>query len=137
MSRSTCPACTKPVKPFGPLTPMPSGFTDQVVVCKCGWVGVRSESPKQEDAMIGNLNFTVDKIAEMATWQFFEGFTSATCGGCHKSANVPIGAGWFCECGQYNVLPWHSYQIPYDTPDMGPSRSDIQAGYAKAKQAKA
>lgn len=43
MSRSTCPECYKPTKPFGPPTPMPSGFTDQVMVCACGWVGVRSE----------------------------------------------------------------------------------------------
>lgn len=43
MAGLTCPECYKQAKPFGPPHPMPSGFTDQVVVCQCGWVGVRSE----------------------------------------------------------------------------------------------
>ena len=31
-----------------------------------------------------DLNFTKEKIAEMSTWQFFDGFTATTCGGCLK-----------------------------------------------------
>ncbi len=79
------------------------------------------------------MNYTVEKIAEMATWRYYSGFTAATCGNCHKTANVLAGSpGWFCPCGAFNVLPLHGVQIPHQSPDYGPSRDTISEGHERA-----
>lgn len=76
--------------------------------------------------MTENLNFSPKKIAEMASRPFFQGWTASSCGACKAKVNVPIGAGFFCSCGEYNWLSWSCHQIPYDNPDQGPSLEVIR-----------
>jgi hypothetical protein len=75
-----------------------------------------------------DFNYSVEKIQEMAAWTNFQGFTADTCGKCKKTANLLAGgAGWFCPCGHFNVLPWSNMQIPHDLPDYGPPRECMRA----------
>jgi hypothetical protein len=79
------------------------------------------------------LDFTNKKMREMFTWRYFDCFTASSCGGCKKTANVPSGPGWFCECGHYNILPWSNHFIPHEKPDMGPSRRRIMKAAKSAR----
>ena len=72
-----------------------------------------------------NLNFTDELLIKMFCWHNFNGFTAATCGSCKKTANIPQGAGWFCACEHYNVLPFSGMNIPHLRPDYGPTRERI------------
>lgn len=82
---------------------------------------------------IETLDFPDSKLIEMATWRYFSGFTATGCGSCRRTANVPMGPGWFCECGEYNILPWNNNFIPHEDPDMGPSRHRIVKAIKTAK----
>lgn len=75
--------------------------------------------------MTDNLDFSPEKITEMASWPFFQGWTAASCGKCHAKVNVPIGAGFFCPCGECNILSWNYHQFPHSHPDHGPSHDVI------------
>lgn len=72
----------------------------------------------------------------LLSWNF-QGFTSAVCGSCGKTANAPCGnPGWECTCGHFNILPFSGAFIPHDNPDLGPTQKVIQ-GAVKIKAAKA
>lgn len=82
-----------------------------------------------------DLMYSTEKIAEMSTWPYYQGFTADTCGSCKKTANVLAGdPGWFCACGHFNVLPFHGSRIPYDSPDLGPSQEIIKEGHRLGKE---
>jgi len=80
--------------------------------------------------------YTANEITEMSdTWQNYNGFTGETCGKCKKTANVfAYGAGWFCDCGNYNVQSFSSFQIPHENPDIGTPRSVIAEGHKNSKK---
>lgn len=61
-------------------------------------------------------------------------FVGDSCSQCKKTANVAHCPGWFCQCGAYQVLPFYGGQIPHETPDIGPTASDIQTAIKQAKQ---
>lgn len=44
---------------------------------------------------------------------------------CSLRANIPHGAGWFCKCGRYNVLPYLDHQTCFVRPDIGPPKHII------------
>jgi hypothetical protein len=73
----------------------------------------------------GEFNWTVEELVQMFMNPNYS-FTADACGKCHKTANVICGAGWFCECGHYNILPFHNHFIPHGKPDLGPSRKKIR-----------
>lgn len=54
-------------------------------------------------------------------------FTADTCARCRKTANVCDGAGWVCECGAFNILPWRNQRRPHVAPDYGPTLAAIVA----------
>ena len=82
-------------------------------------------------AMKGSLGITFAQLKEMFSWGPHIFFTADTCGGCHKTANVCHGPGWFCDCGHYNILPWSNHQIPHKKPDLGPTRAEIHEAAEK------
>jgi len=73
-----------------------------------------------------DMNFDLSELITMFTYPTYS-FTATCCGSCRKTANVISDAGWFCTCGEYNILPWGDHQIPYEHPDLGPSRKKIRA----------
>lgn len=75
--------------------------------------------------------YTSEEITEMAdTWANFSGFSGETCGNCRKTANVfALGAGWFCDCGHYNVQSYSHSNRPWKNPDMGTPRDVIAKGF--------
>jgi len=82
--------------------------------------------------MSESLNYSVEKIVEMCSWIYFQGFTGDSCGACKKTVNILDGIpGWMCpNCGSYNAMPFHgSGRIPFESPDYGPSREHIQEAY--------
>lgn len=79
-------------------------------------------------------NFSDEKLVEMFGWPHFNGFTADRCGGCEKTANVPCAAGWFCQCGYYNILSWGNHDIPHKAPELGPSRERIEAAVKTARE---
>jgi hypothetical protein len=79
--------------------------------------------------------YTVSEITEMAdTWANYNGFTGETCGVCEKTANVLAGgAGWFCDCGHYNVQSLSDFGVLHEQPDMGTLGSVIVEGHKLAR----
>ncbi len=54
-------------------------------------------------------------------------FSGESCHGCKSTANVITYAGWFCECGEFNVMLWYGHdQRPHETPTYGPSGPQLQ-----------
>ncbi len=80
-----------------------------------------------------NLDFTDDKLVEMFGWLHFMGFSGETCGSCKKTANVPIGPGWFCPCRAFNAMSFSHHQTPYEAPDYGPRSGNINQAALKAR----
>jgi len=84
-------------------------------------------------------SYTEDELVEaMTTWAAYPGMTGATCGKCHKTANVlnSDATGWFCSCGQENPTLFPGRQYPYENPDLGPTSATIQAAWDRAEQIK-
>lgn len=81
--------------------------------------------------MMENMNYPVEKIKDMCSWRFFQGFTGDICGTCKKKGNVLAGApGYMCpSCGSFNVLSCIGIRVPFDSPDFGPPQARIQEGY--------
>jgi len=76
---------------------------------------------------------TREEIVHAATtWANFRGFTAITCQQCEKTANIPArrSAGWICVCGTDNTLS-HKNQVPYENPDLGPTRATIDDALAE------
>lgn len=82
---------------------------------------------------IEEMDCSITKIAKMSTWKFFAGWTAETCGHCKATVNVTISAGWFCPCGDYNIMSWNSHQIPHSHPVYGPSQKKLRVGYSLVK----
>ena len=55
-------------------------------------------------------------------------FTADTCGTCKAEVNIATGnAGWFCECGAYNVQDWSGNVVhPFDEPKYGPATAQLR-----------
>jgi hypothetical protein len=82
------------------------------------------------------IKYSANEIAKMCdTWQNYNGFTGEVCGKCKKTANVfALGAGWFCDCGHYNVQSFFSSQGLYGNPDMGTPANVILEGHRNSKK---
>lgn len=81
------------------------------------------------DVTAESFDYTVEQIAEMLTWQNFQGFSGETCGGCGRTANVLAGGpGWICVCGHYNAQSWRGGPMPHESPDLGPTAATITKG---------
>lgn len=72
------------------------------------------------------MDYSIKEIAEIIG-QF--GWTADLCDYCKSTANVPIGPGWFCPCGNYNILSWNNHQITHTNPVYGPTANTIVDGY--------
>lgn len=78
-----------------------------------------------------SMMFSVEKIAEMSTWQYYQGFVGETCGNCRKTANVLAGGpGWICPCGHYNAQLLCGGPMPHEIPDYGPTAETIRKGHS-------
>jgi hypothetical protein len=77
--------------------------------------------------------YTPEEIEEMKkTWVNFNGFTGDKCGSCQKTANILVGGGWFCDCGNYVAqLICGVHPTPHESPDMGTPASVIREGYER------
>lgn len=78
--------------------------------------------------------YTAEEITEMCdTWVNYQGHTGESCGTCHKTANVfSGGAGWFCECGHYNVQSFSNSNTPHENPDIGTPSSILKEGHGNS-----
>lgn len=76
-----------------------------------------------------SLNFSHQEIIEMFSWPHFDGFTADRCSRCRKTANVPQGPSWRCECGHDNILDFGHTQILHETPDQGPTSKVIKEAF--------
>lgn len=86
-----------------------------------------------------SLVYSKEKIMEMCSWRYFQGFTGDTCGMCKSRCNVLDGSpGWMCpNCGCFNALHYPAHGlIPFDTPDYGPTRALITEAYSQWKSEK-
>lgn len=77
------------------------------------------------------MDYSIEKIKDMCSWRFFQGFTGDTCSSCKQRGNVLAGGpGYMCpNCGCFNVLPWIGIRVPFETPDFGPPQARIQEAY--------
>lgn len=83
------------------------------------------------------MDYPIEKIAEMSTWTYYQGFSGESCGKCKATANVLAGgAGWFCPCGHYNFQLLFHHQPPHEMPTYGPSKHSIKEGHAMAEMSK-
>jgi hypothetical protein len=73
-----------------------------------------------------DMDFTLAELVNLFTYPTYC-FTADQCGHCKMTSNVISGPGWFCVCGEYNILPWHNHVIPHENPDLGPSRKKLHA----------
>lgn len=79
----------------------------------------------------GPYCYSADEIRQIRRdWSVPPEFTSSACFKCKKTANVVANAGgWHCTCGQYNLLDRNFRPKLHETPDLGPTAADVQAGF--------
>jgi hypothetical protein len=53
-------------------------------------------------------------------------FCGDQCFACKATANVIVGAGWLCECGEYIVLMLDDNGRSHENPTYGPTGSQLQ-----------
>jgi len=83
-----------------------------------------------------DLDHDHDKIKELLGMPHFGGYTASRCSECGATANVTGGAGWFCPCGNFNLLPWYQRIFPLDEPTYGPPRATIERAIAEFQDEK-
>lgn len=73
----------------------------------------------------GSLAWTDDQLKE-AFNNPRTCFCGDTCTVCKGTANVITFGGWFCECGEYNILMFIGNDSPHETPMYGPNGPQLQ-----------
>ncbi len=82
------------------------------------------------------MGFTIRDIVDACQhWANFNGFTATRCHHCKKTANVLGGGpGYICPCGHFNGMSIHGFNIPYVSPDYGPSRLKMRTAFRISRQ---
>ena len=70
-------------------------------------------------------SFKVDFSQCEFDW-LFHGVVGDKCGKCGATVNINTpSAGWWCVCGDYNIMSWHGHRMMYTNPTYGYGKEHI------------
>ncbi len=78
------------------------------------------------------FDLSIQDIKKMTTGETFGGFLAVDCSKCGTKYNLPIGKNmkqWKCGvCNTINDFNFSYVLIPFNSPDLGPTRHAIEKG---------